>query len=239
MQYLVMLYDVETAASEPGSPEWDAEMAGYERFGALAGEAVVGGEALTPTAAAVAVRTVDGEVLVTDGPFGEAAEVAGGYYLLECPTLDEAIELAKEIPTASTGRVEVRPVEGRYPADPAPARSGDRWLAILLGEETEADVPGTAAWEAGAAEHGAFVASIGDAYLDGVALHPADTTTTVRVRDGETVLTDGPFAEAAEVLGGLYVIQAADRDAAVAIAAGIPTNPGGGVELRPIVELGP
>ena len=133
--------------------------------------------------------------------------------------------------------MEVRPLEGRYPPATPPARRGDRYLALLLGPETDADVPGTDAWEAGAAEHGGFVASIGDAYLDGAALHPAHTTTTIRVRDGEALLTDGPFAEATEVLGGLYVFQADDRAAAVAIAARIPVNPGGGVELRPIVEL--
>lgn len=236
MQYLVMLYDTESAASEPGSPEWDADMAGYERFESTAGDAVVGGEALEPSSSGATVRVLDGEVLVTDGPFSEAAE-AGGYYLLDCPSLDEAIELAQLIPAAATGRVEVRPTEGRYPPEATPVRQGDRWLALLLGPETEADVPGTDAWEAGAAEHGAFVASLGHDYLDGVALHPADTTTTIRVRDGDALLTDGPFAEATEVLGGLYVFQAADRDAAVAIAARIPVNPGGGVELRPIVEL--
>lgn len=69
MLYLVMLYDEESAGSEPGSPEWDAEMAAYERFDASAGESVVGGEALEPTSSAATVRVVDGEVLVTDGPF--------------------------------------------------------------------------------------------------------------------------------------------------------------------------
>ena len=70
------------------------------------------------------------------------------------------------------------------------------------------------------------------------ALHPIDTTTTVRVRDGELLVTDGPFSESAEVVGGLYVLAAPDVDAAVAVAAQIPVNPGGAVEVHPVADMG-
>ena len=69
------------------------------------------------------------------------------------------------------------------------------------------------------------------------ALQPVSTATTVRVRDGRTLTTDGPYAETKEALGGLYVIEAADLDAALAWAARCPGSWHGSVEVRPIVDL--
>lgn len=71
--------------------------------------------------------------------------------------------------------------------------------------------------------------------IAGDALEPIATATTVRVRDGETTLTDGPFAETKEQLGGYYLIEAADLDEATAIAAKIPTAATGSIEVRPVM----
>jgi len=70
----------------------------------------------------------------------------------------------------------------------------------------------------------------------GEALHPIATATTVRVRDGRTVTTDGPFAETKELLGGFYVVEATDLDEAIGYAALIPGAKTGSVEVRPIVD---
>jgi hypothetical protein len=70
----------------------------------------------------------------------------------------------------------------------------------------------------------------------GDALQPVSTATSVRVRDGETLTTDGPFAETKEVLGGLYLLEAANLDDAIAFAARIPNARHGAVEVRPLVE---
>ena len=72
----------------------------------------------------------------------------------------------------------------------------------------------------------------------GEALHPASTATTVRVRDGQTVTTDGPFAETKEVLGGFYIVEAADLDEAIDYAARIPGAARGSIEIRPIFAFG-
>ena len=69
----------------------------------------------------------------------------------------------------------------------------------------------------------------------GDALLPIETATSVRVRNGETLLTDGPFAETKEQLGGYYLVEAPDLDAATAIAARIPTTKHGTIEVRPIM----
>jgi hypothetical protein len=71
----------------------------------------------------------------------------------------------------------------------------------------------------------------------GEALEPTSTATTVRVRDGETLTTDGPFAETKEALGGFYLVSAADLDEAIEIAAKIPGARLGSIEIRPIREL--
>jgi len=68
------------------------------------------GDALQPTATATTVRVRDGETLVTDGPFAETREQLGGYYLIECESLDQAIDAARRIPSVGTGSVEVRPL---------------------------------------------------------------------------------------------------------------------------------
>ena len=95
------------------SPQDGAKI--MERYGAFGQEvegagAFVAGEGLQPTATATTVRVRDGERVVTDGPFAETKEQLGGFYLLECGSLDEAIEWASKIPGAATGSVEVRPV---------------------------------------------------------------------------------------------------------------------------------
>jgi len=71
----------------------------------------------------------------------------------------------------------------------------------------------------------------------GAALHPVETVTTVRVHDGDTLVTDGPFADTKEVFAGWYVIEADDIDAAIEIASRCPAARfGGSVEVRPVLE---
>jgi hypothetical protein len=74
-------------------------------------------------------------------------------------------------------------------------------------------------------------------YLLASPLHPVATATSVRIRDGKRLVTDGPFAETREQLGGFYLIDVPDLDAAIAIAARHPGAPLGTVEIRPVLEL--
>ena len=71
------------------------------------------------------------------------------------------------------------------------------------------------------------------------ALQSVKTATTVRVRDGKVSVTDGPFAETKEQLGGFYLIEARDLDDAIRVASKIPSARVGGIEVRPIMELNP
>jgi hypothetical protein len=87
--------------------------------------------------------------------------------------------------------------------------------------------------------HAGFTQSIQDSghYLGGEALELTSQATTVRVRDGETLTTDGPFAETREQLGGYYLIDAPDLGAAVEIAARVPEAATGSIEVRPITTI--
>ena len=113
-RFMAIILDSAEAAEQQVSPEqWRAIMDDYNEFGARAGEAGVvgGGEALQPPKTAVGI-TVDGKggaVTRTDAPFAEAKEVVGGFYLLDCADMDEAIGWASQIPGAWLGRVVVQP----------------------------------------------------------------------------------------------------------------------------------
>jgi hypothetical protein len=76
------------------------------------------------------------------------------------------------------------------------------------------------------------------ALLHGAPLESVESATTVRARDGETQITDGPFAETKEILAGYYLLECPDLDAALAHAARIPNIHYGSIEVRPVVELG-
>jgi len=74
-------------------------------------------------------------------------------------------------------------------------------------------------------------------YLDASPLHPVSTATSIRVREGKRLVTDGPFAETREQLGGFYLINAKDLDDALAIAGRIPAVRYGTIEIRPVMEI--
>ena len=112
MQYMALIY-----ADEDG---WvglseDERAAWYDRYRAFSADAraagvMVGGSELAATGDATTVRVRDGETLVTDGPYAEVKEALGGYYIFECPTIEDALDWAAQIPGAEHGSIEVRPV---------------------------------------------------------------------------------------------------------------------------------
>ena len=114
-KYAALIYSpAETEGT--GTPEdWARIMAEYNEFGdaATAAGVMAGGEALHDTNTATTIKVSGGkggDMVTTDGPFAETKEVLGGFYLLDCADLDDAIKWASQIPGAWHGRVEVRPV---------------------------------------------------------------------------------------------------------------------------------
>lgn len=246
MRYLFLLYGDESGMAEAGSAELEAEieaeMAAYGAFEELASKAIVGGEALHDSSTCRTIRHDGATVRVTNGPFAETVEALGGFYVMDASTLDEAIELARNIPAANNGAVEIRPMVQWFDRSDevgAPTEASSdiaRYLATIHGPESQADVPGTEAWDEGAATHGRFVEGAAATVMAGGAVQPAATATTVRVRDGELLATDGPFSETTEVVGGFYVLRGSADDVAT-VATRIPVNEKGAVELRPIMEI--
>jgi hypothetical protein len=111
MRYLLLIYTSEL--DEPSTPdEMAASNAAYNAFTTWIREKgyMEGGEALQATTTATTVRVRDGRTVATDGPFAETKEALGGFYLIECPNLDEAIEAAARIPGAKNGSIEIRPI---------------------------------------------------------------------------------------------------------------------------------
>lgn len=112
MQYIALIYSAEGTGPQPGTPEFGTYIQAYQEFteGLKKAGALVAGDALQPTATATTVSLKNGKVETTDGPFAETKEQLGGYYLMECKDLDEALRHAAKIPTAAHGHIEVRPV---------------------------------------------------------------------------------------------------------------------------------
>ncbi len=112
MRYVLMICNDETGQQALSPEEESALMGEYGAFAEEMGRRGVlqGGERLRPTTDSTTVRVRDGEVLTSDGPFAETKEQIGGYFIVDCKDLDEAIEVASQIPGARHGTIEVRPI---------------------------------------------------------------------------------------------------------------------------------
>jgi hypothetical protein len=230
MHYFALLLSPELTTA-PSPEAQAAEMTAYQDFHTYAARAIRAGDALGPSATGARIVGGPDTPTVTDGPFAEGAEVAGGYYVFEAENLDEALQLARRIPAAKYGAVEIWPMaHWTQPAAPI----GNGWLALLLEPPANPVPPGSPEWEEGAKRHVEFGTAAGEHIRAGAGLHPPSTATTVRVRDGEAIVSDGPYVEGAEVANGFYLLHAGDRDEAVKIASMIPAS---AVQLRQLAGV--
>ncbi len=112
MQYMLLIYAADTAGPKPDTPAFGEMMQGYGAFTQEVREKgiMVAGDPLQGVATATTVRARGGKTETTDGPFAETKETLGGYYILDCKDLDEALAYAAKIPTAAYGSIEVRPI---------------------------------------------------------------------------------------------------------------------------------
>ena len=184
---------------------------------------------------ATSVRIRDAETLVVDGPYAEVKEALGGYYLLECDTMDEALDWAARIPAARTSG-------GRGPARlHRPGGGAAVKYALLIYGPTRAGPTSPTR----KVEHRADVMPRWlelfdelrrvDPEVGGQELDERRTAKVVRVRDGERLVTDGPFAETKEYIGGLFVVDLPDLDEAIRLASLDPDRGDGAIEIRPLV----
>lgn len=112
MRYMLLIYTSPENDTQPGDEGRDDLMAQYAAFSrevqAMGGMVVA--HELQPVSTATTVRVRNGQVAMTDGPFAETRETLGGFYLIDCRDLDQALALAAKVPSAAVGSIEVRPV---------------------------------------------------------------------------------------------------------------------------------
>ncbi|QDV38089.1 YCII-related domain protein [Tautonia plasticadhaerens] len=246
MKYMLLIYGAEDSWTEEEREACMVESMGIGDELSARGK-YLDSSPLEPAATAATVRVRDGRAMVTDGPFAETTEQLGGFYILELEDLDEAIAVASRLPPAKKGTVEIRPVlelDGLPPSRPLPggpaeAGSGRPFMLLCYDDEGAWTSAGEEAHRAAMAEASALARELSEAgrYVSASPLHPTELATSVRVRDGLRQVTDGPFAETNEVLGGYYVIMARSRDEAVQVASRHPGARFGSVEVRPIFDL--
>jgi hypothetical protein len=212
------------------------------------------GARLHSVADATTVRTVEGQVQVTDGPFAETKEQIAGYDVIEAPDLDTAIAVAAAHPTLHVGAIEVRPFEDGMPRPEVSETVSEgkrRYLMLVCGDMrramAEAAAPHDEAspdlWDApdpepvpedDALDIDAWVERVSDRRIYGWPLAFPDTAVTVRRIDDRVVTTDGPFAETKEQVAGYDLLECHDLDEALDAARTHPVARGGAIEIRPL-----
>lgn len=197
----------------------------------------VQGEPVEPIETATTVRVRGGDVLVSEGPFAETAEIVAGYDLLEAPDLATVVDYAGRHPVAAIGALEVRELRDDFfaPQQSTPIEVRTEGVDVLFLHHP--DAPPASGVELQPTDLPDWIARVerDGATLGGARLEVAteSTSAVVRVRDGELLVSRGPFAELAEQIAGVDLIRASDLDEALAIAAAHPTSWLGAIVVRP------
>ena len=245
MKYMFLMYGPEDAWNDQERNDCMTESMGICKE--LAGKGkFISTSPLQPIATAATVRMRDGRPLITDGPFAETREQLGGYFILDLADLDEAIGVASRLPPARKGTAEIRPmvtVDGLPPSKPVPVgfhgKGPQPYMLVSLDDEEMWEKAGPDAHREAMAKAIAICHRLNESgkYLGCSPLHPAATATCVRVRNGKREITDGPFAETNEVVGGFYVIMADSREEALGVATEHCRINQRAVEVRPLYDL--
>jgi hypothetical protein len=257
MKFAFLGYHLEQNWATTSKADQDAmieECFSYDRKLAKKGHVMDLGAALQPSSTAKTLRWQKGALVVTDGPFTETKEQLGGLCMLEARDMDHAVELLSKHPGLHYGSTfEIRPIDeeslkrqaasiakwraaGTAPTVPADAV---RFASLGYIDESAGATKSKAEFEAMMKQCIAFDeerVKSGE-WLNGIGLQSARTAKTLRAKAGQVVVTDGPFAETKEYLGGVVVLALKDWNQAVAMLAKHPALPFGvGIEIRPIHE---
>ena len=193
------------------------------------------GSRLRATSDATTVRVRNGELMVTDGPFAETKEQVAGYDVIECDTAEEALGWAAKHPTARIGAIEVRPLFGRPPRAVLPEQKPMtvRYMLLVCVDEAVPLPPEELAAVELATEAWVVEMERNGTRLYGSRLEPTGAARTLRVRDGQVLVTDGPFAETKEQIAGFDILECTDLDEAVDATFKHLVGRSGTIEVRP------
>lgn len=205
-----------------------------------------GSGALQSASSAKTLRSKDGHVIVIDGPFAETKEQLGGLLALEARDMDHAVELMSKHPGVRVGPFEIRPIDeamsefGRSALQPADA-AAEGTKIICLGYSDERVWNALPENERNAlikecAAYGEVLSQFGWG-VGGDALQDSRTARTLRHRGGKVIVTDGPYAETKEQLGGIAIFKFRDMEQAIEAWSKHPClRVGDALELRPADE---
>jgi hypothetical protein len=208
-----------------------AEMGKYAGELGAAGK-IRGGAPLMPEEQGVRLCVRSGRRQLVDGPFAESKEVVGGFFLYDAKDPAEALELAKRCPSARAATVELRAAM-REVGDPPP--SGDKRFLLLFLEDGKLTDPDGAKYEQMTKWTDALKRE--KVYVECAGLSKDLPARRVEISAGKTSVTDGPFAESKEIVGGYAMVVAPDRAAAVELAARCPHAAWGAVEVREVMNI--
>src|SRR5262245_22733671 len=231
MEFLLLFTERKIGATpEPG---------GFAEMKQVAGElakegALRRGAPLAPGAEGASVRVRGGKPFVSDGPFAESKEVLGGFWIVEAASREAAIEIARRTPHARYGTVEVHALRFRDAVvDP---EKGTPFLFAFRREPGLTDPDGSKLRE---------MLEFGDSlkgerrFLETAPLASDPPPARIEVRGGRALVTDGPFVETKEAVGGYAVVRVTDRAAAIELAKSYPHARWGTVEVREILFFDP
>jgi hypothetical protein len=230
-----MRYMLTFTADPDLEPQWNDELdaAAFSwTEDAIGSRTSLHGSRLRPGADATTVKLRGGELLITDGPFAETKEQIAGYDVLECASLDEAVRWAARHPHSHTGATEVRALPDEAPVTPLP-KPGDGKTRYLMFVCTDPAADGQGLERTDPIEQWVEDNDSRGVRQYGSELAPPGQARTVRVRDARTLVTDGPFAETKEQIAGFDVLDCADLDEVIEIAARHPMACHGLLEVRP------
>ena len=235
----VLLHTVDPANPDTwGDQHWEALRSWLDE--AIGAGALLAGDALCPETDATTVKVRGGQVVVTDGPFADIKEWVSGYGILQCASLEEAERWAARHPASWFAPTEVRALVGEpidFPPGPVPPPADGKTRYVMF---VCIDPSATAQDAAGAMPIDQWVDETGSrgVRLFGSQLtEPAAARSVARLRNAQTVVTDGPFAETKEQIAGFDVLDCADLDEAISTAAAHPMSRAGLLEVRPVRRL--
>ena len=246
----------DTEAGVMPSEELLAAMGAYNEELIKAG-VFLAGEGLQPSAQGARVVYSRGKRTVIDGPFTEAKELVAGFTMIQARSKAEALEWARRWPALDAGgevELELRKVFEAEDFPPEIAQAEERrrarvagssrrmkYLCLIYYDEAVADALPEREYKAiqdAAVAYGQELDESGH-FIASQALQSVQTATTIRMQNGKVSITDGPFAETKEQLGGFFLIEARDLNDAIRVAARIPPLRLGCIEVRPIKECLP
>src|SRR5258706_3526183 len=232
MDYMLLI--VNRRGEAPREPVGFPEMG---KFAAELGQQgkMRGGAPLHPQEAGARVKVRGGKTHSVDGPFAESKEVIGGYFMFDARDAAEALEIAKRCPAARAQLVELHLAMADRAEVPPP--DGPRFVLLFLeGQDFGGDPDGAKYREM---EKWTEALKLEKKYVECAGLPKSPPGARIESRGGKIAVSDGPFAEAKEVVGGYAIVVAPDRRAAIEIAARCPHATWGEVEGREGLKVPP